>query len=55
MSGTLGKCKMDTFCSVFMKGGDQSGDVGVDGIIILKWILKKQGLNKIHPAQDTDE
>jgi hypothetical protein len=40
-----------------LKGGDYSEDLGVDGIIILKWILRKQVgvcVDWIHLAQDRD-
>jgi hypothetical protein len=39
-----------------LREGDQLGDPGVDGSVILKWIFKKWdgGMNWIELAQDRD-
>jgi len=40
----IGETRRHTkFCSENLKGGDHAEDLGVDVIIILEWILGKQG------------
>jgi hypothetical protein len=37
-----------------LKGRDHSEDLSVDGRIILKWVLGREGVDSIHVAQDSD-
>jgi hypothetical protein len=53
----MGKTEVHTgFCWGDLREGDQLGDPGVDGRIILKWIFKKWdgGMNWIELVQDRD-
>jgi hypothetical protein len=43
MAGALGGREMHTFWSENTKGGDHSEGIGIDGRIILEWILEKGG------------
>jgi hypothetical protein len=43
------------FLSENLKGRNHLEDVGVTGKTILKWILKKYGVEWIHLAQDKDQ
>jgi hypothetical protein len=47
----------EKFYSEILKEGYYSGDLGVEGRMLLKWILKQQnvGVDWIHLTQDRDQ
>jgi hypothetical protein len=51
--GEIGMNKI--FWSDNLKERDHSEDLGINGRIILEWILRKQVVDWIHLAQDRDQ